>query len=74
MSAPGIDIYREIESLARSGVACLVVSSDTQEVEAVADRALVFFKGAVVADLRANSINDRNLLAASQGALMDTAV
>ena len=69
-----IDIYREIESLARSGVACLVVSSDTQEVEAVADRALVFFKGAVVADLRGDSINDRNLLAASQGALMDTAV
>ena len=48
-----IDIYREIEILAASsGVACLVVSSDTQEVEAVADRALVFFKGAVVADLR----------------------
>ena len=69
-----IDIYREIETLARSGVACLVVSSDTQEVEAVADRALVFFKGAVVADLRGDSINDRNLLAASQGALMDTAV
>ena len=64
-----IDIYREIDALARAGVACLVVSSDTQEVEALADRALVFFKGAVVADLRGDAINDRNLLAASQGAL-----
>ena len=33
----------------------------------LADRALVFFKGAVVADLRGDAINDRNLLAASQG-------
>jgi ABC-type sugar transport system ATPase subunit len=66
-----IDIYREIDALARAGVACLVVSSDTQEVEALADRALVFFKGAIVADLRGDAINDRNLLAASQGALID---
>ena len=69
-----IDIYREIDRLARLGVACLLVSSDTQEVEAIADRALVFFKGEVVAELRAEAINDRNLLAASQGALMGVAV
>ncbi len=69
-----IDIYREIDALACAGVACLLVSSDTQEVEAVADRALVFFKGEVVADLDGAAINDRNLLAASQGSLMDTAV
>jgi ABC-type sugar transport system ATPase subunit len=69
-----IDIYREIDGLARAGVACLLVSSDTQEVEAIADRALVFFKGEVVADLRGDAINDRNLLAASQGALMGGAV
>jgi ABC-type sugar transport system ATPase subunit len=66
-----IDIYREIESLARDGVACLLVSSDSQEVEAIAGRALVFFKGEVVADLQGDAINDRNLLAASQGALID---
>ncbi len=62
-----IDIYREIEALARARGRLPLVSSDTQEVEAIADRALVFFKGAVVADLRGDSINDRNLLAASQG-------
>ena len=49
------------------------MSSDTQEVEALADRALVFFQGAVVADLRGDAINDRNLLAASQGALIANA-
>jgi ABC-type sugar transport system ATPase subunit len=62
-----IDIYREIDAVASAGVACLLVSSDTQEVEAIADRALVFFKGEVVADLEGEAINDRNLLAASQG-------
>ena len=69
-----LDIYREIEALAGTGVACLLVSSDTQEVEAVADRALVFFKGEVVADLPSDAVNDRNLLAASQGAPTDLAV
>jgi ABC-type sugar transport system ATPase subunit len=62
-----LDIYREIEALARSGVACLLVSSDEQEVEAIADRALVFFRGRVVADLAGQSIDDRNLLSAGQG-------
>jgi ribose transport system ATP-binding protein len=66
-----IDIYREIDALACAGVACLLVSSDTQEVEAIADRALVFFKGEVVADLQREAINDRNLLAASQGSSVD---
>jgi ABC-type sugar transport system ATPase subunit len=65
-----IDIYREIDALACAGVACLLVSSDTQEVEAIADRALVFFKGEVVADFDGAAINDRNLLAASQGSLI----
>ena len=69
-----LDIYREIEALAGTGVACLLVSSDEQEVEAVADRALVFFKGEVVADLPGDAVNDRNLLAASQGAPTDLAV
>jgi ABC-type sugar transport system ATPase subunit len=66
-----IDIYREIDALASAGVACLLVSSDTQEVETIADRALVFFKGGVVADLQGEAINDRNLLAASQGSLIE---
>jgi ABC-type sugar transport system ATPase subunit len=69
-----IDIYREIDALARAGVACLLVSSDTQEVEAIADRALVFFNGEVVAELQSDAINDRYLLAASQGAPLDVAV
>ncbi len=69
-----LDIYREIEALARSGVACLLVSSDEQEVEAIADRALVFFHGRVVADLAGHSINDRNLLSAGQGVHHEVAV
>jgi ABC-type sugar transport system ATPase subunit len=36
----------------------------------MADRVLVFFKGEVVAELQGDAINDRNLLAASQGAMM----
>lgn len=45
-------IHGLLRDLAREGVAVVVISSDAEEIVEVADRALVFRAGAVVADLR----------------------
>jgi len=56
------DIYREIAELAANGAAVVLVSSDLMEVQGLADRTLVFFRGAVVADLETHQLDQDRLL------------
>ena len=56
------DIYREIGALADSGVGVLIVTSDLAELVGLADRALVFFRGAIVADVAAGEVDQDRLL------------
>ena len=56
------DIYREIGALADAGAGVLIVSSDLAELVGLADRILVFFRGAVVADVEARDADPDRLL------------
>jgi ribose transport system ATP-binding protein len=57
-----VDIYRQIGALAEKGAAILVVSSDLLELTGLADRVLVFFRGAIVAELASVETNQDRLL------------
>jgi ribose transport system ATP-binding protein len=57
-----VDIYRQIGALAEKGAAILVVSSDLLELTGLADRVLVFFRGAIVAELAGAEANQDRLL------------
>lgn len=57
-------IHRRVESLARSGLAVLLVTSDTHELLRLADRLVVLRAGRVVRDLPANEADEQTLLAA----------
>ena len=70
----GVDIgartqlLRELRTLAAQGVACLLVSSDIEEVTTVCDRVLIIRDGAFVDELTGPAITQQNaLLAATRG-------
>jgi ribose transport system ATP-binding protein len=56
------DIYREIAKLAAGGAAIVLVSSDLMEIQGLADRVLVFFRGEVVADVETTGLDSDRLL------------
>ena len=45
------EIYRDLDAASRAGLAVLLISSDLEEVEMIAHRALVFGRGLLVAEL-----------------------
>ena len=57
-----VDIYRQIGALAGERAAILVVSSDLLQLTGLADRVLVFFRGAIVAELASAETNQDRLL------------
>jgi erythritol transport system ATP-binding protein len=59
------DVFRIMCDLAREGVAVLFVSSELNEVVAMADRALVMARGRVTADLPREEITESALAAAA---------
>jgi ribose transport system ATP-binding protein len=62
------EIYRLFAEAAAAGATILVVSSDFEEIALICDRALVFDRGAVVAELTGDALTmDRLLEAASAG-------
>lgn len=70
----GVDIgaraqlLRELRRLAADGMACLIVSSDVEEVTTVCDRLLIIRDGAIVHELTGEAITQQNaLLAATRG-------
>lgn len=61
------DIYATIRSLAATGVAVLVATSDYEEVVQVADRAVVMARGRVVRDLGPDEVTVQSLTDAAGG-------
>ena len=61
------EIYHILRSLADSGKAVLIISSDLEEVVKICDRALVMYKGAVVKEFKNSEITEEKLLLYSTG-------
>ncbi len=58
-------IYDFIDALVRAGKACIVISSEMQELVGVSDRVLVMRAGRIVAELRDEQINEENVVYAA---------
>jgi ABC-type sugar transport system ATPase subunit len=61
------EIYRIIRSLADTGVAVLVISSDLPEILALSDRVLVMKEGRLVADLDKAHLSEENIMRHATG-------
>ncbi|MDN4641490.1 sugar ABC transporter ATP-binding protein [Agreia sp. PsM10] len=59
------DIYALLRDAAREGTAAVVVSTDMEEVTAIAHRAIVFGRGRVVAEITGADLTISNLIAAA---------
>ena len=60
-------IHQRIEALSASGVAVVVISPDTQELERISDRVVVFRQGQVQCELTGDQISERRILAETAG-------
>ncbi|HQT74427.1 MAG TPA: ATP-binding cassette domain-containing protein, partial [Acidiphilium sp.] len=63
------DIYRLFAAAAASGAAIVVVSSDFEEIAELCDRALVFDRGAVIAEIAGAALTMERLLAAASAGI-----
>ncbi len=61
------EIYRDLNDALRAGIAVLLISSDFEEVEKIAHRALVFSRGQVVASVPRREITVGRLTALAAG-------
>lgn len=62
-------IHQKISELASAGMAVVVVSPDTQELQRVADQVFVFRQGRIQAELVGSEISENRILAETVGAL-----
>jgi len=62
-----IEIYRQLEALARDGAGVLVVSTDLPEVLGLSDRVLVVYRGTITEELDPRGTGEQRLLLAMQG-------
>ena len=58
-------IYDFIDKMVRAGKACIVISSEMQELVGLADRVLVMRAGRIVAELCGDEINEENVVYAA---------
>ncbi|RCS22531.1 sugar ABC transporter ATP-binding protein [Phyllobacterium salinisoli] len=58
-------IYDFIDTMVRAGKACIVISSEMQELVGLADRVLVMRSGRIVAELRGEDISEENVVYAA---------
>ncbi|KQY11542.1 sugar ABC transporter ATP-binding protein [Rhizobium sp. Root482] len=58
-------IYEFIDAMVRAGKACIVISSEMQELVGLADRVLVMRAGRIVAELTGDEINEENVVYAA---------
>ncbi|TPK97720.1 sugar ABC transporter ATP-binding protein [Mesorhizobium sp. B2-4-12] len=66
-------IYRVIAGLAAQGAACVVISSEMQEVIGLAHRVLVMRKGSVAGELTGNDINEGTIVRLAMGLTKEAA-
>jgi L-arabinose transport system ATP-binding protein len=62
-----IEIYRELEQLARDGAGVLVVSTDILETMALSDRIAVMYHGRIAAVVDPRTATEQDVLLAMQG-------
>jgi ribose transport system ATP-binding protein len=63
-------IYEFIDAMVRAGKACIVISSEMQELVGLADRVLVMRAGRIVAEFEGDEISEENIVyAATTGGL-----
>jgi ribose transport system ATP-binding protein len=58
-------IYEFIDALVRAGKACVVISSELQELVGIADRVLVMRAGRIVAEMTGDEITEQNVVYAA---------
>ncbi|SAL00212.1 L-arabinose transporter ATP-binding protein [Caballeronia calidae] len=56
-----MEIYKVLRQAATAGTAVIVVSSDAQEVAGLCDRVLIFSRGHIVKELRADEVSENNI-------------
>ncbi|NLF26850.1 MAG: sugar ABC transporter ATP-binding protein, partial [Clostridiales bacterium] len=56
------EIHRMVQNLAREGTACLLISSEIEEISAMSDRVLVLNRGRIVAEVDKGSIDKEVLM------------
>ena len=66
-------IYDFIDKMVRDGKACIVISSEMQELVGLADRVLVMRNGRVVAELTGDEINEKTVIYAATSGIRGTA-
>ena len=66
-------IYEFIDQLVRSGKACIVISSELQELVGIADRVLVMRGGRIVAELTNDQITEQNVVYAATSGMAHAA-
>jgi len=66
-------IYDFIDKMVREGKACIVISSEMQELVGLADRVLVMRNGRVVAELTGDEINEKTVIYAATSGIRGTA-
>jgi len=60
-------IHNNIRGLAESGMCIILISSDLPELVALSDRIVVLRNGRLVGEMRADDINEQNVLLAANG-------
>lgn len=61
-------IHERISHLAEEGMAVVVISPDTQELQRVSDRVIVFRQGVIQVELAGNAITENRIIAETMGA------
>lgn len=61
------DVYTIIQQLRDEGLSILLISSDMEEIEELADRAVTMYQGRLNGEFKKEDINQDNLMAASFG-------
>ena len=61
------EIYDIIHKLAKEGVAVIVLSSEAQEIIRVCDRALVMYHGAIVGEVRGETMTEHEIMRLATG-------
>ena len=64
------EIYRRLDELAKTGLAILFVSSELEEVLALADRVLVMRDGAITGEVTGDECTEKNIMMLATGALV----
>ncbi|WP_062205178.1 sugar ABC transporter ATP-binding protein [Aureimonas sp. AU12] len=62
------EIYRLVEAAVAAGLAVLVISTDFEEVATLCHRALVFNRGAIIAELSGDEVTTERVIAAASAA------